>query len=493
MAGAQISTGTVKTPGQLSGDAAGNAIVTMSQVPLESGYVRPIGEVDAGRVTGAAFLLAAEVSEDFRARVELDSLLDAEKFNYIAQNTGKHLFRNTTMTGAWTGTGFTSNASGITTTTTGVLLQSRQYFALFGGAETYAYFSLAFTGTLAVTNKIIDIGLFTAGTATPYAPTDGVFIRATSAGLFGVVNINGVETTSGVFKVSSAGAAFAPTIGTAYDFIVTMGENAAVFWCDLRDGNGYTQMARVVDPPGSGTTMAQQAVPFSLRDANTGTTSAVQGVRLVSYAVTQGGFAINKPWSDSSVGMGGTMAQGQSGQTQGSTAAYTNNLAAGAGVALLNTAAAVSGLGGQVSVLPTLAAGTDGILCSYQNPAPTANISGRQMLVTGVRIQGVVTTALVGNATPVVLAYTLGFGHTAVSRATAEAATTKAPRILALGIETYAAAAALGTLGQGVVVTFPSPIPINPGEFIDIAAKNIGVVTTTGVITFEIAIIAHIA
>ena len=52
--------------------------------------------------------------------------------------------------------------------------------------------------------------------------------------------------------------------------------------------------------------------------------------------------------------------QGQTGQTLGSTALYTNNLAAGAGAVMTNTTAALgSGLGGQFSALPTLAVGTD--------------------------------------------------------------------------------------------------------------------------------------
>jgi hypothetical protein len=52
--------------------------------------------------------------------------------------------------------------------------------------------------------------------------------------------------------------------------------------------------------------------------------------------------------------------QGQTGQTLGSTALYTNSQAAGAGAAMTNTTAALgSGLGGQFAALPTLAISTD--------------------------------------------------------------------------------------------------------------------------------------
>jgi hypothetical protein len=42
---------------------------------------------------------------------------------------------------------------------------------------------------------------------------------------------------------------------------------------------------------------------------------------------------------------------------------------------------------------------------------------------------------------------------------------------------------AVGTLGTGVDLNFDTPICVRPGEFVDIVARNLGVVTTTGAIT----------
>ena len=50
-------------------------------------------------------------------------------------------------------------------------------------------------------------------------------------------------------------------------------------------------------------------------------------------------------------------------------------------------------------------------------------------------------------------------------------------------METFAATAAVGALGAGVYMAFQNPIVVNPGEFVAIAAKNMGVVTSAGVIT----------
>jgi len=152
---------------------------------------------------------------------------------------------------------------------------------------------------------------------------------------------------------------------------------------------------------------------------------------------------------------------------------------------MTNTTAALGvGLGGQFTALPTLAVPTTGIICSYQNPIPSTIVTGKQLVITGVKIEAVVTTVLAGNATPVIYALGLAYGHTAVSLATTESASTKAPRTIPLGIQTFAAAAAVGSVGQVVSVKFDRAIPVFPGEFVAITGKNLGVVTTTGAITF---------
>jgi hypothetical protein len=466
-------------------DASYNLNVALPLDPLMAGYSRNMGEIDAGRVTGTAYLLPPETSEDYRSRVELDTILDSHTFNETAQYTGKHIYRNTTMTNTWSGNALNTNASGITTINTGTSFQTYQHFPIFGGAQTYAYFNVAFTGAWAVTNTTVDIGLFTNNTTTPYAPNDGVYIRANNTGLFGVANFNNTEQTTAPFKFSFGGASFSPTIGTFYDVIVTIGQNIAVFWMDLRDGNGYARMGSIVDSVGGGLPSSVSNIPFSVRHAIGGTAaSGVMGAKIGTYTISQGGFQ-NTRSEHMTAGLMTGGHQGQAGHTQGSTALYTNSLAPGAGAVMTNTTAALgTGMGGQFSALPTLAANTDGIVCSYLNPIPTAAIAGKQLAIKGVKIDAVVTTVLAGNATPVIYAYSLAYGHNALSLATTEAATTKAPRRIYLGVQSFAAAAPLGTVASTVTMNFNRPIPVNPGEYVAIAAKNIGVVTTTGVITF---------
>lgn len=213
--------------------------------------------------------------------------------------------------------------------------------------------------------------------------------------------------------------------------------------------------------------------------------SAVLQQEIVSYTVFQGGYHTSRPWELQAAMMGGSH-QGLQGMTQGGLELLANNQALGAGAAMTNTTAALgSGLGGVFTALPTLAAGTFGIVSSYQVPAQTVAIPGRQLAIRGVKISAIVSAALTGG--PVVYLYSLAYGHTAVSLATAEAATTKKPRFIPLGQHAFAAAAAAGTSGGAdVYMPFNAPIVVNPGEFIATVANNVGTVTSAGTITFSV-------
>lgn len=466
-------------------DANNNLKVTLPQVLEQSGYDRNMSEVDAGGILGTPKLLAGEVSEDYRLRVEQDHILGQEVFNSTAQHTGVSSLLLTTMTAGFTGGALTTNASNITTVNTGFLYQSRQVFPIFSGSQTYCYTKVKFSGTWAVTNTTVDIGLFSAALTNPYAPTDGVFIRANNTGLFGVVSVNGTEQSTPTFQTSFGGVDFTPVIGTAYDIIITSSSRLAVFWMDIQDGNGFQMFGKITLSAATRRPIYGGSTPFSVRHVIGGTAaSAVMNANVIEYMVSNGGFTnMRSEQSTAAILTGGQ--QGQQGHTQGSTSLFTNSLAAGAGAAMTNTTAALgTGLGGQFSALPTLAAPTTGILCSYQNPVPSTIVTGKQLVITGVKIESVVTTVLAGNATPIIYALGLAYGHTSVSLATAEGAATKAPRTVPLGIQTFAAAAAVGTVGQVVNVEFNRAIPVYPSEFVAITAKNLGAVTTSGVITF---------
>ena len=102
------------------------------------------------------------------------------------------------------------------------------------------------------------------------------------------------------------------------------------------------------------------------------------------------------------------------------------------------------------------------------------------MKVTGVTIESYVQTALTGGGYNA--QWSLAFGHTAVSLATAEAATTKAPRRIPIGVQTVASGALATAKLEVVSRTFSNPVYVNPGEFIAAVTKKVGTAPSAGVI-----------
>jgi hypothetical protein len=457
---------TVNLPYDTTADVArGGGVVA-------AGFAALVAENDQGTITGSRFMRALEVSRDYRLRIGQDSLALHEHFASAAINTAIWFQSTTTATITMAST-FVNLNGGLSVANGAVArLTSYRFFSLFGSFPIHFQAAIQFAQQPQA-NNVSEWGLFLAvGTA---APTEGVFFRLNATGEFRcVINTNGTEVQSGTLN-------FATLVGTntTRTFLIYIAADVVDFWID------NILVASIPLPAAAPAITVSPSLPVAFRVLNSGVAAAAQVMRVGAVSVRNGDIGSNKPWAHLMALAGLSAYQGQTGGTMGTSALLTNSLAPGAGAVMTNTTAALgSGLGGQFAALPTLAANTDGILCSFQNPAGTTVLPGRNLVITGVRIQGAVTTVLVGNATPVIYAYSLAFGHTAVSLATAEAAGTKAPRRVALGYESYAAAAAVGSLGQGVAMSFAAPVVVNPGEFIAIAAKNVGVVTTTGVITF---------
>jgi hypothetical protein len=353
-------------------------------------------------------------------------------------------------------------------------MRTFQYFGLVKSAPLALEFDLGqFTAAL-VTNEVflIGLGLPTAAT-TP--PTDGVWIQFTSAGVVGVANYNGSTVQTGVMLPLASLA-----VGDLAHWIIICGKEEVQFW--------YEQeiVGTLAIPSANGQPFQSPTLPAYMMKYNTGNVSSTNTMRVADFGVTLQDLLTTKPWAHQMALAGQSGYIGQDGQTQGKTSIWANNTAPTA-VALTNTAAAFVGLGGIAAALPTLAANSDGIVFSFQNPVPSVNIPGRNLIITGAKMQGAVSVILAGG--PVIYAYAIAFGHTAVSLATAETGsfatgTTHAPRIVPLGIEAFPATAAVGTEGSGTaILTFQSPIVVRPGEFVQLIARNIGTVTTTGAIT----------
>jgi hypothetical protein len=191
-----------------------------------------------------------------------------------------------------------------------------------------------------------------------------------------------------------------------------------------------------------------------------------------------------KPWSHQMAGMGLLAYQGQNGGTMGSSASYANSADPTAAAALSNTAALVAGLGGQFRFNATATAVTDGIVTSFLNPVGSTAITPRTLYITGVKISCANLGAAVAT-TATVLAWSLAFGHSTVSLATAEGVTAKAARRIALGLMSWPVGAAIGAMPErgDLMMQFDTPVVVNPGEYLATVAKFIlGTATASQVI-----------
>ena len=452
--------------------------------PGNVGNVRAQNENDPGTIVGSAVLASTEVDDDFKQRVSAETLLDLEIFNYAAQNTGKHTQTVTTMAATWSASGYLTNSGSILTAATGLTFGTYAFFPMTGAQTIYCECDAAFTQQ-PTANVVVDFGLFLRGAATSYAPTDGVYFRMSSAGLQGVINFNGVETATSVFVASYGGSTYTYSNNQMYMYCIAVSGRYVDFWIN------NVLYARLATPSGNSKPFLSASLPFSIRHAITGSAATAPQFNIQSYTITAGGFFYQRSIGEALNASLGAY-QGLSGGTMGGLTVYTNNTNPTAAVPS-NTALTANlpgGLGGQAweTLSSGLSLNTDGILMSYQVPAGTVAIQGRRLKVTGVKMSAFIQTAVTGG--PFNSTFALAYGHTAVSLATAEAATTKKPRILLLPelTQLVTATQAINTMVTQSTFSsiFDQPVYVNPGEFIAFVVKHIGTIGTVGVIAYNI-------
>ena len=477
---AHIETGS-STAGKANVDTDYQLAVVTNTDPAKAGAVRIFSENDPGDVTGDAYCYSPETSDDYRLRVAVDSVLDQEVFNYTVQHTGKFHYAFTTLTSTVTGGYFTTNSGSITTITTGCRMRTWRHFPMPSQqAPLYVEFVAAFTNIF-VTNTTVDFGLFIDSAANPFTPTAGVYFRATSAGLEGVVNYNGTERTTGALLVSPGGAAWSPTINKVYQFLISSTNREVKFWIDDVLYGTIELSSSQIGP------CASLELPLAVRHAIAGgAASAAMQFKVASYSVQAGDVERDKPWGATMAAMGNSLQVQQGATTGGQLTTYALGAAPAAVTLTASTAPATNTLGGLYLLPAAITAGeSDYPLFAWLNPASTVAIQGKTFHVLGIIVgDAVVTTALTGGG--IGLHWAFGYGSTASTLATTETAsfannTTKIARKLSLGVvQWFAVTAAAGTVAAGRQITFPTAIAINPGEYLHIILRAIGTNVTAG-------------
>jgi hypothetical protein len=457
--GTNIATTTNGIP-VFTGDAA---------TPAGVGSVRIMCENDTGEVTGTAYLKSPEVSQDYRLRVGVDTILFTDTFNATAQNTAnwKHSFTTMTMTQS---AGFLNvNAAG-TSTVSGnyAYLQSWRHFPLLGTAPIAVEFTGQFTA-YPTANEIFQAGL---GIPTGAAePVDGVWFEISSAGLYGVQRYNsGVATKTEL--ISAANLSNLP-LNTNGKYAAVIGEREIEWWInDVLYGESTI-------PNANGQPFLTSALPVFIQKYNSALVGSSPNmiVKVGDVSVTLMDMATNMTWTNqmSSCGLG---LQGMNGGTMGSPQVQWANTALPTAAAATNTSAALGAfLGGIFLMNAPATSATDVIIASYQNPAGGVNQTPRTMKLRGIKIDCVNTGAAVAT-TASTFGVALAWGGTQVSLGTVTADsgsfvnnTAKARRIQPIGVISFPVAAAVGAASTPIQFDFEAPIIINPGEFIQVVAK----------------------
>lgn len=456
------------------------------------GAVKIFSENDSGMLTGEPYLLSPETDDDYRLRVSQDTILDDELFNYTSQNTGKHtiIAAATNLAPSWTSGGYNTNPTSVTSNTSGATLQTYSMFPLIGTSTLSLDFECSFTSQ-PVSNTIIDIGFFLGGATNPFAPTDGIYFRLTSAGLQGIVNYNGNEVSTGIFPLSGGTGTWVYTNSKQYQFILYSTIRKIEFW--VNDGTGAKLLGDIPTPVGQGTPYMSTSLPFRIRHAIAGgAASGAINCILTRYNVRIGGVtggSTLSSFSDRCLGsyqglsggiigslMVGTVSSGTVNQPSPALPTNTTNTLGGLG------------LGGTFYELATLAAGTDAIINTYQVPLGTTASQGRRLVVSGVGIASFVQTVIATG--PYCARFYIAFGHTALSLATTESSTSKAPRrIMTPMVQLVTLNQAVSTLVAQTTYTFDlsDPIYVNPGEYIALVTTHIGTAATGGVIAHQVS------
>lgn len=480
-------TGGSGTANKANVDAGFNLQVALPLTDALVGSVRMMSENDDGTLTGAAYLKPPETSPDFRLRAGVDTTLFSEQFNALTQNTNNWSYTFVTMTASMPGAGYLQfgTVQG-TAATHGAFMRTFQYFPLVNTAP----LAIEFTGgqfvAALVANEqwLAGLGLPTAAVT---IPTDGVWFKLTTAGIEGILMFNGSPTSTGVILPFAS-----VVVGTMAKYVIVLGEREVEFWAN------DVLMGHIDIPAGNATPFMGAGLPVFMHKFCTGVVANTNVMRISRCGVSLMDVDIDKSASQIAATQGMHAAIGQNGHAQGNTGANVLNAAIPATVALTNTGAVAPpvGLGGYfvgTAQATNVAIAGDNIACSFQNPVPSINITGRNLIITGISISAMNTGAVVAT-TPTSLVWGVAWGHTTISLATVETgsfvtATTHAPRRLMLGCMSAAIGAVIGaSYDRDIVREFVTPLVVRPGEFIATTMRfRIGTATAAQEVTYLIA------
>lgn len=450
-------------------------IVQNPKTVAQAGFAAAAAVRDAGSVIGSVTAQPVDATSNARLRVGRDTCIWRDTNNAGQQNTS--LWYNSTNTMALAnGSGWHTvlNSGSIVTANSSCSLQSwRQFDTTPAGGLRVEFQNEVLNLPETNANSYLGIGTISGS----LVPTDGAYFAWVGATFQIVVNANATTISSTIT---------APTAGVVHNFVIVIMPLNVEFWID-----GVLQGILGL-PASSDTPIATLGGRlFASLINGAGSPASAPQVRFGGASVYELDVDIAKPAPHQAAGMGKTAFQTQNGTTPGQIVVnMANSGALPAGGAGSNTGALGSGLGGLVQLNAVASGSTDMILTGYNVLATGVSQQPRTLYITGVRISAFNNGAAVAG-TPTTYLMAIAFGSTGVSLATTESATTpsKAPRRFPLGFMTWPVGAAIGAMPTNGDIdhTFASPIPVNPGEWINTYVKCVtGTATASQTTVFSI-------
>lgn len=405
--------------------------------PLAAGYVKMATTGYGGPVVSTV--------DGHLAVSNGETIMFYDQVDGSAVNSNLWTTTTTTQTVAQAGGLITLNNSGITTVSTASQITSIKQIPLYGSLPVLFQAGAIVNAGAGQANSVMELGFgLASGTA---APTDGVFFRYNAVGeLVGVINYAGVETTTSPFTL--------PPVNEMVNYVIIVDSGQVGF----ATGGELKMLPFPTSQPFPVSTARQ---PVFMRTYNTASApGTAPKIQLGRVMVIQGVISMERDWAVTLVSLGRGAYQSPTAFTQ---AANHANSTAPTSATLSNTAAGYATLGGRWQFAAVAGAATDYALFGYAVPV------GYQLFITSVAITSMVTGAAIAT-TPTVLDWSLGLNASAVSLATADGATTWAPRRIPLGMQGFPLTAPTGPAGIGdsapeITRMFPTPLVVDSGRY----------------------------
>ncbi len=404
--------------------------------------------------------LALSQDPDNRLRVEEEYPLFVDEFDGTTLNLNSWATTGSTMTQTQAAGAIVLNANNTLTSGTFSSIATQRYFSL--NYNSFLVFNSK-TKFSASVNSMQEIGYgIGQGGNNPVAGqtiANGIFFRVSGtstnlANIYGVYNKDGTETSVSLGTVNTT---------SYYDLDMTKGQETVRFY--VSDMSGTIVGDSFLNSPSNSANFSTQShLPAFARVYNIGASPTGSQLSISTLSVLKGGAAYNRTYNDFIAGNGrGAISPPLSSSI---IANISNSMVIPPLLALSNTVASYTTLGGKFKFLMPSGSAIDYPLFAYQVPSA----SGFSLVVNGVTLQAVNLGTNV-TTTATVLEWELGVGATA---ATLNTTLPGGPLRTVIGVQALpifvAASASGGRIGDmfvpPVVNYAPrNPLVVHPGRF----------------------------